>query len=504
MNQNTLKKKFVIIFLIIAMLVPYVPVFTTDVKAVTTSQTFNYTGGVQEFIVPNDGIYKLEVWGASGADDVRGSYPNIPLQKGGLGGYSKKYVYLTKGTKLYICVGGAGHEYYIERNTDFNFGLENYFVYGGYNGGGSSCKNSSGGGATHIAINTNRGELYNYEQNKEEILVVAGGGGAGGRSVTMIEDGGVGGGEIGGGWRGELDPLRGGTQTEPGKNRHWTYNEEYNEGGYWTEYSLLDGEFGRGSILAFRYNWHEDMDKEIGVDGIWNTFLHGWTGAGGGWYGGAGGYNYNGCIGAGGGSGYIGEPIFIYDGVTYNNTTVAGQNKGNGQVIITLEKSAAYTLTINPNGGSYSGNTSVEIAPGATANIPNPTRAGFTFTGWTITPNNVGSSLNGTTFTMGNANTTLTANWTKNNYNLNVNPNGGIWNGSTSAQNFTIAYQETKSIGNPSLTGFTFTGWSLAGAGSSLNGTTFTIGYDNAYLTANWSRNNYNLNVNPNGRNLEW
>lgn len=35
MEQNTLKKKFVIIFLIIAILAPYVPVFTTEVEAVT-------------------------------------------------------------------------------------------------------------------------------------------------------------------------------------------------------------------------------------------------------------------------------------------------------------------------------------------------------------------------------------------------------------------------------------------------------------------------------------
>ena len=157
--------------------------------------------------------------------------------------------------------------------------------------------------------------------------------------------------------------------------------------------------------------------------------------------------------------------------------------------------------------GTWNGSTSAQnftIAYQGTAGIDNPTRVGFTFTGWTMTPNNVGSSLNGTTFTMGSADTTLTANWAKNNYNLNVNPNGGIWNGSTSAQNFTISYQETKSIDNPSLTGFTFTGWSLAGVGSSLNGTTFTMGYENAYLTANWVRNNYNLNVNPNGRNMEW
>ena len=37
----------------------------------------------------------------------------------------------------------------------------------------------------------------------------------------------------------------------------------------------------------------------------------------------------------------------------------------------------------------------------------------------------------------------------------------GTWNGSTSAQNFTIAYQGTAGIDNPTRVGFTFTGWTI-------------------------------------------
>ena len=158
-----------------------------------------------------------------------------------------------------------------------------------------------------------------------------------------------------------------------------------------------------------------------------------------------------------------------------------------------------YTLKVNPNGGTWNNNTGEQnftISYQGTLEIPLPTRTGFTFSGWNLS--GIGSTLNGTTFTMGYANATLTANWTRNNYNLNVNPNGGSWNGSTNAQDITIAYQGTKQIPNPTRIGFTFNGWSLSGIGSTLNGTTFTMGYGNATLIANWTRNNYNLTVNPN------
>lgn len=38
--------------------------------------------------------------------------------------------------------------------------------------------------------------------------------------------------------------------------------------------------------------------------------------------------------------------------------------------------------------------------------ISNPTRTNYTFTGWTVS--GAGSSMSGTTFTMGTANTTIT------------------------------------------------------------------------------------------------
>lgn len=68
---------------------------------------------VETFIVPADGYYYLETWGASGGDLLEGAdYANRQLDKhAGHGGYSYSVAYLTKDTKLYIHLGGKGMNY---------------------------------------------------------------------------------------------------------------------------------------------------------------------------------------------------------------------------------------------------------------------------------------------------------------------------------------------------------------------------------------------------------
>ena len=82
---------------------------------------YDYTGGEQVYVVPEDGVYTLETWGASGGD-VDSS------NKGGYGGYSIGKVSLNKGDILYISVGGSG-------NTTTAF---DKIAEGGYNGGGDA------------------------------------------------------------------------------------------------------------------------------------------------------------------------------------------------------------------------------------------------------------------------------------------------------------------------------------------------------------------------------
>ena len=169
-----------------------------------------------------------------------------------------------------------------------------------------------------------------------------------------------------------------------------------------------------------------------------------------------------------------------------------------------------YTLTVNPNGGTYTTRTNTYeyiMNYGTTQNINEPTRVGYTFKDWTLNGSN--SKIENGIFTMGNANATLTANWDKVSYKLTVNPNGGTWNNSTSNQTFDMDYLTSKQIPNPTRDGYIFTGWKVTGTNSQLSSTSFTIGNSNATLEATWQVNtypyitmHYKQNVNANGYTL--
>ena len=96
----------------------------------------------------------------------------------------------------------------------------------------------------------------------------------------------------------------------------------------------------------------------------------------------------------------------------------------------TYHISTAHTLTVKPNGGTWSGNEADTVIPlynGEQRTIPDPSREGYTFTGWTVEgderPNAGMSALSpaaNNTFTMADTDTVLQANWTINTYLVTV------------------------------------------------------------------------------------
>ena len=102
------------------------------------NKTFGYTGGVQTFTATSTGTYNLEAWGASGGDGLNNN--QSLTSHGGLGGYSSGEIYLNKGQKIYVYVGGKG-----SYSTTLGTG-------GGYNGGGYGGPGGyGGGGMTHFS-----------------------------------------------------------------------------------------------------------------------------------------------------------------------------------------------------------------------------------------------------------------------------------------------------------------------------------------------------------------
>ena len=179
------------------------------------------------------------------------------------------------------------------------------------------------------------------------------------------------------------------------------------------------------------------------------------------------------------------------------------------------------SLTVDANGGSYSGTTPVYGHNNACSNLSDgtvslskPTRTGYTFAGWTVSGG--GSVTSGTgneTYTFGNKNGVVTAKWTPKTWNVIFHGNGNT-SGSMSNQGYesgtaqkltanafgrshTVTFHynnaDDYNAGTANTTGtvsYDFQGWSTSNSSTaSTSGDTTTIGGSVAYA------NQYNLNL---------
>ena len=256
------------------------------VGKINYTTNFAYTGECTTYIAKSDGYYNLEVWGAQG-----GNYNTTYV--GGLGGYSKGIVHLTKGTTLYVCVGGQPQ----------TVTTASVAVPGGFNGGGNGFNRAysgtytygqAGGGATDIRIGQN--SLYAR-------VIVAGGGSGSNNRISGYAGGGTSGISGQSGYAG--------TQTSAGSG----------------------GSFGQGGSAS--------------TSG--NNYKYGASGGGGGFYGGGATTSYSDSTNydkyTGGGSGYVytnATASSYPSGCLLNSTyyltassTTQGTNTGHGKATIT-------------------------------------------------------------------------------------------------------------------------------------------------------------------------
>ncbi len=221
---------------------------------------FKYTGDSQTFEVPKDGLYKIELWGASGGD--------LSQYLGGRGAYTVGNIELEKDDTLYIYVG----------NITYNGGGINTDIYG-----------RAGGGATDIRLAN--GNWNEFDSLKSRIMVAAGGGGANNRNIGNeaiyygAGNGGYGGALIGG--TGESLEE---THTNPETDLEFGWAFGY--GGTQTKGGSLECK----SYLAHGYLCDDNM-----LRGQFGFAVNYQSGGGSGYY--AGGGAFHG--GAGGGSSYI-------------------------------------------------------------------------------------------------------------------------------------------------------------------------------------------------------
>lgn len=187
------------------------------------------------------------------------------------------------------------------------------------------------------------------------------------------------------------------------------------------------------------------------------------------------------------GSSYEIKDIKATTGHTYN-----GVQSGSLSGTLTGSTSTALNFTTNSYTVTY-----IDRIKGTTTNLGSST-ANKTY-GTSVAGSDIGTSTtvgvyytgykydSCTSATVGTSGATVYRYFTAASYTLTVNPNGGTWNSSTSNSTFTMNYGTTKTIANPTRTGYTFSKWNVSGTGSSISGTTFTMGYANTTLTAQWT-----------------
>lgn len=157
----------------------------------------------------------------------------------------------------------------------------------------------------------------------------------------------------------------------------------------------------------------------------------------------------------------------------------------------------SYTLTVDPNGGTWNNSTTSQkftMEYKSTKEIVNPTRDGYTFTGWQKSGTN--AELNSTTFKIGESDASLKATWQVNSYKYitkhyqqNVTATGyTLVSADTEEKNANFGTQVTPAT--KTYTGFT---------SPSTKTLTITSNEAKNLVEYQYARNKYKLTINPNG-----
>ena len=350
-----------------------------------TTYSFQYTGAIQQFIVPNR-VTAIQVTaiGAKGGTGARG-------QAGGAGATITTTLNVTPGQVLYIVVGG-----FPGQSTTPKYGF-------GGNGGSGGNYGGAGGGLSGVFTSAS-------PANTNALVVAGGGGGGAGPSTETNYTGGNAGNTI-------LGTSSNGNQPV---NTEYIKNGRYQHG--YAATTLAAGIAGEpfDSGIGIRGTNGNDIS---GGNGGSDTGLSGWNGAGGGgggWFGGGGGAG--GGAATGGGAGGSTKTSSGHHSFGTPNTT------GDGSVTITCLSNSGLVLHLDAgNPVSYSGS-------GTTWNDLSGNGSHVTLTSTTFNSANGGSIVfNGTSSyanfnaNIGNTNVVTVEMWVKTN-SLNV-PNGSMYFG---------------------------------------------------------------------------
>lgn len=144
----------------------------------------------------------------------------------------------------------------------------------------------------------------------------------------------------------------------------------------------------------------------------------------------------------------------------------------------------AYTITYNANGGTLDDNAQ-SVVYDSNVTLKTPSRDAYTFAGW----------YNGDVLVSSGVwaiadNVILVARWTKINFKITYNLNGGT-NDGNNPLSYVISEKDI-TINDPAKTGYTFLGWSVSGSKEKRENYVIEAGaWGDLSLTANWQANTY-------------
>ena len=168
--------------------------------------------------------------------------------------------------------------------------------------------------------------------------------------------------------------------------------------------------------------------------------------------------------------------------------------------VFTADLTETYTISYNANGGSGApGNQTKTYNVSLTLSSTVPTRAGYSFLGWSTSSSATSAQYGAGGAYTANASATLYAVWKANQYNISYDANGGT--GEPSPQTKTHGTALTLSSTKPTRTGYSFLGWSTSATATSATysaGGSFTTN-SSTTLYAVWKANTYTVTYDANG-----
>ena len=178
---------------------------------------------------------------------------------------------------------------------------------------------------------------------------------------------------------------------------------------------------------------------------------------------------------------------YTFSGWYSGNTKYTSIAKGTyGNLTLTAKWSVTtYNINYTMNGGTnISTNPKTYNITTNTITLKNPTRNGYTFTGWTgsngSTPQTTVKIAKGST-----GDKSYTANWKANTYTISYTLNGGSVSGNPTSYNIET---NTITLKNPTKTGYTFAGWTGSNGSTKSTSVKITKGSTgNKTYTANWT-----------------